>query len=112
MFLPRNPSDGATNDLSYLKTFFNRDIIHPLHLILSPIPLIAEPDVIFSSCLPLPFISRALSADFFFLPKSICTVMSSQYHQTIVVYGGTSAFLYCCLKMPELRGRNSDVLEN
>lgn len=75
IFLIRNPSDGPSNDLFYLKTFFKRDIIHPLHLILSPIPFIAEPDVIFSSCLPLPFISRALSDDLFF-PKKVCTVMS------------------------------------
>lgn len=57
IFLTPNPSDGATTDLSYLKTFFKRDIIHPLHLMLSTIPFIAEADVIFSSCLPLPFIS-------------------------------------------------------
>lgn len=100
IFRTRGPSDEATSDLSYLKTFFKRDIIHPLHFILSPIPFIAEPHVIFSSCLPLPFISQRWGRH---LHSHVC---GRQYHQTIVVYAGTLAFLYCCLEKPELRGRN------
>lgn len=39
--------------------------MHPLHIIISPIPFIARFRVISSSCLPLPFISLALSDDDF-----------------------------------------------
>lgn len=104
MVLNHNPSDGAANDLSDLKTFSKRDIIHLLQLILSPIPFIAEPDVISSPCLTRPFISLALSNDFF--------LRACLYHEAIVVYSGTLAVLYCCLEMPELRGRNSSMLQN
>lgn len=34
-----------------------------------------------------------------------------EYHEAIEVDGGTLAFLYCCLEMPELRGRNCSTLK-
>lgn len=63
--------------------------MYSLHLIIiSPIQYLAQLSVIYASCLPLPFISLALS-DYYFFSKHISLtqlLLPQEYHQATVIF--------------------------